>query len=108
MIINNNGNIEIYNGDYGMPITFETEGFAVGDEVVFAVAGDAIPAKTFEVDAEGYFFALTFTEAEAQAIAKAASCAPICYTFKQYRDGDFLDTIADGKIEVRGTVQWHD
>lgn len=106
MIINSKGNIEIYNGDYGMPITFETDGFSVDDEVVFAVSGDAIPPKTFTVDSADYSFELSFSEQEAQAIAKAASCAPICFSFKQYRDGAFLDTIADGKIEVKGTVTW--
>ena len=31
MTIDENGTITIYNGDYGLPIVFETVDFAVGD-----------------------------------------------------------------------------
>ena len=106
MTIDENGNIQIYNGDYGVPITFETEDFSIGDKIVFAIAGNSIPAKIFTVDSEEYSFELVFNEEESRSIAAAAGCVPIGYSFKQYRDCVFLDTIADGKIEVKGTVLW--
>lgn len=106
MTIDENGTITIYNGDYGMPIVFETVDFAVGDKVVFVISNNPIPPKEFTVDADGYMFDLVFNKAEAVNIAAAASCAAINYSFKQYRDGVFLDTIANGKIRVKGAVPW--
>ena len=38
MTIDENGTITIYNGDYGMPIVFETVDFAIGDKVVFVIS----------------------------------------------------------------------
>jgi len=108
MTIDENGTITIYNGDYGMPIVFETVDFAVGDKVVFVISNNPIPPKEFTVDADGYTFDLIFDKTEAINIAAAAvrRRAAINYSFKQYRDGAFLDTIADGKIRVKGTVPW--
>lgn len=107
MTIDENGTITIYNGDYGMPIVFETVDFAVGDKVVFVISYNPIPPKEFTVDADGYTFDLIFDKTEALNIATAANRhAAINYSFKQYRDGAFLDTIADGKIRVKGTVPW--
>ena len=103
MTIDENGTITIYNGDYGMPIVFETVDFAVGDKVVFVISNNPIPPKEFTVDADGYTFDLIFDQTEAINIAAAVRRrrAAINYSFKQYRDGAFLDTIANGKIRVR-------
>ena len=107
MTIDENGTITIYNGDYGLPIVFETVDFAIGDKVVFVISNKHIQPKEFTVDTDGYTFDLVFSKAEAVNIAAAAAKrAAINYSFKQYRDGAFLDTIANGKIRVKGTVQW--
>lgn len=106
MTIDENGNIQIYNGDYGVPITFDTEDLSVGDKIVFVIAGNPIPAKTFVVDSDNYSFELVFNEEESRSIAAAAGCVPIGYSFKQYRDNTLLDTVLNGKIEIKGTVQW--
>ena len=108
MTIDENGTITIYNGDYGLPIVFETVDFAIGDKVVFVISNNPIPPKEFAVDADGYTFDLIFDKTEAINIAAAAvrRRAAINYSFKQYRGGAFLDTIANGKIRVKGTVPW--
>ena len=115
MTIDEYGTITIYNGDYGMPIVFETVDFAIGDKVVFVISNKHIQPKEFKhiqpkeftVDTDGYTFDLAFSKAEAVNIAAAAAKrAAINYSFKQYRDGAFLDTIANGKIRVKGTVPW--
>ena len=106
MTIDECGTITIYNGDYGLPIVFETVDFAVGDKVVFVISNKHIQPKEFTVDTDGYTFDLAFSKAEAVSIAAAAKRAAIDYSFKQYRDGAFLDTIANGKIRVKGTVPW--
>ena len=107
MTIDENGTITIYNGDYGLPIVFETVDFAIGDKVVFVISNNPIPPKEFAVDADGYTFDLVFDKTEAINIAAAANRrVAINYSFKQYRDGAFLDTIANGKIRVKGAVPW--
>ena len=108
MTIDENGTITIYNGDYGLPIVFETVDFAIGDKVVFVISNKHIQPKEFTVDTDGYTFDLIFDKTEAINIAAAVRRrrAAINYSFKQYRDGAFLDTIANGKIRVKGTVPW--
>ena len=75
MTIDENGTITIYNGDYGLPIVFETVDFAVGDKVVFVISNNPIPPKEFTVDADGYTFDLIFDKTEAINIAAAANSA---------------------------------
>ena len=96
--------IETYKNDYGIPINFECEDFQIGDVIVFTCNNSAIPDKTFTVDSEEYSFSLTLTEKE----AKQSRVGQYNYSFKHYRNDQFLDTLLDGKLIIKETVLWRD
>lgn len=96
--------IETYKNDYGIPINFECEDFQVGDMIVFTCDNYAINDKTFTVDNEEYSFGLEFTEYE----ATHAKAGEYKYSFKQYRNNQFLDTLLNGKLIIKETVLWRD
>lgn len=94
-----------YKGDWGIPIIFSaytTEGFDVGDTVVFVTQDDIIPAKTWKIASAGFEFPLRFTEEEARKLSEK----PCRYSFKRYRNGQYLETLANGNIIIKDTVLW--
>lgn len=104
------GEICIYKGDYGVPIAYDAVGFAIEDEIVFVVSGNIITPKIFFVDEldddDNFHFNLRFTESEARAIVAEAGSRCVHYSFKHYRAGVLIDTIANGRIKVKETVEW--
>ena len=80
-----------YNGDWGIPIIFSAthdDGFDIGDTVVFVAQDVIIPAKTWLVDKDDFEFSFLFTEQEAKALVRKS----YRYSFKRYRNGEYLET----------------
>jgi hypothetical protein len=102
--IENTKTIETYKNDYGIPINFECEDFQIGDVIVFACNIPSVADKIFTVDNEEYSFGLKFTEQE----ALRAKVGQYKYSFKQYRNDQFLDTLLNGKLIIEETVLWRD
>ena len=94
-----------YHGDYGIPVAFTAkteDGWNEGDMVVFAVENNIIPAKTWTVSGDNFIFELKFTKEEAERLAVSR----YDYSFKQHRDGQYLDTIMNGEIKIKDTTLW--
>lgn len=93
-------------GDYGIPIIFTAavkDGFNVGDDIVFVVEGDLIE-KTWTIDSSEYEFAFSFTQEDVEKLIDGQ----YRYSFKRYRNGQYLETLQNGYIVIRETVQWQD
>lgn len=95
--------IETYKNDYGIPVNFECIDFEINDVIVFVCDNTAIADKTFTVDSSEYSFGLKLTKKEAD----LSEIGQYNYSFKQYRNGQFLDTLLDGKLKIKETEIWH-
>lgn len=110
MDYNNNHKKELsmYRYDYGVPVVFdagESEGFSIGDKIIFVFASDVIADKVFVVNKSDFSFELKLTKDEADRLP--AKPTKIHYSAKRYNESNnFLETLIDSDLEVKGTVKW--
>lgn len=98
--------------DYGVPIVFDAgkdEGFQINDKIAFVFDTDAISDKTYTVNAEDFSFNLEFSKAEADALfsTDVKNDRQIRYSAKRYKDDQFLETLVDSVLIVKGTVKFN-
>lgn len=106
------GNLIAYKWDFGVPVTFATANddipFTVGDKILFELNTEPKLQREFIVDSEDYSFDLVFNKDEANAMANAKKSAFV-FSFKQFSEtGVFLETIMNGKLILKETLQWEE
>lgn len=106
------GNLIAYRGDFGVPVTFAAADddipFSIGDKILFELNDNPKIKKEFTVNTTDYSFDLAFSKEEAKRLVSAGKDA-FLFTFKQYSSaGVFLETIMNGKLILKETLQWED
>lgn len=106
------GNLVAYKWDFGVPVTFATVDddipFTVGDKILFELNTEPKLQKEFVVDSEDYSFDLVFNKEESSTMANAKKSAFV-FSFKQFSEtGVFLQTIMNGKLILKETLQWEE
>jgi hypothetical protein len=104
------GNLIAYKWDFGVPVTFATVDddipFTVGDKILFELNSTPKIKKQFTVDTDDFSFDLGFTKEEADRLADSNKNAFV-FSFKQYSEtGVFFQTIMNGKLILKETLQW--
>jgi len=94
--------IEMFEGDYGNVIMFNTFDFKINDLIVVVFEKNIIEPKLYRVDSEHFVFKLGLTKEESTKF-KAGDYS---FSVKQYRNNDFLDTLFNGTLRVKGSDKW--
>ena len=105
-----NKKITTYQYDYGVPVAFRAKaekGFAIGEKIVFVFDTDTIADKVYTIDSNNYYFEVALTKTEADALfGGVISVERIAYSVKRYAaNGNFLETLFNGFLVVKGTVK---
>lgn len=105
-----NGILLAYKYDFGVPVTFgaatDDIPFSVGDKILFELNTELKIQKEFTVNSEDFTFDLVFTKEEAEKMARSGKSAFV-FSFKQLSStGVFLDTIMNGKMVLKETLEW--
>ena len=104
-------NIITYQYDYGIPVAFRAKaekGFAIGEKIVFVFDTDTIADKVYTIDSNNFYFEVALTKTEADALFNGdVSVRSIAYSAKRNAaNGDFLETLLNGFLVVKGTVRY--
>lgn len=94
--------IEIYKGDYGEKINFNTEDFIINDEIIFVFENNIIPSKIYTVETLPFEFQLTFNKEEIENL----EIKDYKFSVKQYRNNELLDTLFNGILRIKETEVW--
>ena len=99
--------------DYGTPVVFELvpddpETSLIGDEIRLVFETEHIERRFRLIDSDDYTlsFALKKEEADALFSEKVTSWQLIPYSLKRYKDRQYLETLINSQLKVKGTVKW--
>lgn len=109
-----NFNITTYQNDWGIPVIFEArteDGFALGDELAIIFNDSRIADRTgILITNDAFTFEFKLAEAEASGLFDGTirNQLSIPYSVKRARDGQYLETLVNAYLIVKGTVLWRD